>query len=469
MEQIASPSLPLPASLVLSVMCTALLVFGMLKTRDVPTRFLLVSIWLRYMSGPFHVYTFAPVLGGMSFNALLSVGTVFAGVALVEQRGFREYFLIPVYAMLAIILISGLGNWAVGGTIDMFFKWSYVAVFIIATRQGLRNIGPKLFFEVVLLSFCAPVLFQLASIALGIAKAGESDGSNSYIGGYHHEAAFSVVMLTFVYVVFLAERLPVWLKAVLITEGTVGIFLANYRTAVLALIPVLVSYVVLGTVNRFVPRQRALITILTIPVAAVLMMVASEHLAQRFQDIGSVLDRGSSLFKVPEQFSQDDKALFSGRVYIWSEYITAYAHGRDFQLLFGQGPNTWTTVFDLYAHNTLVSYLYELGVFGVAGVLSVWATFLVLTLKVADPAIRRSLLFAQAGFLILNMATMPHWMIEGNILFALLQGYVAWRVELSVRQREAIARPAPERIARPRQRPAGAVARLRADRPDYSL
>ncbi len=33
------------------------------------------------------------------------------------------------------------------------------------------------------------------------------------------------------------------------------------------------------------------------------------------------------------------------------------------------------------------------------------------------------LLAAHASFLLLNMATMPHWTIEGNILYGIICGY----------------------------------------------
>jgi hypothetical protein len=277
------------------------------------------------------------------------------------------------------------------------------------------------------------------------------------------------VLLTFVYCVYLADRLPVMIKVVLITIGIMGIFMANYRTTVLAVIPVLLSYVALGTINRFVPSQRALMTILTIPVTALFMLIASEHLAERFADFGEVLSRGAHLIKPPNQWSQLDIKLLSGRLFIWARYIDGWAHGTDFQLLFGLGPNSWNLVFDLYAHNTLVSYLYEIGVFGVAAVLAIWTTFIVMTLKIPDPALRRSLLFAQAGFLILNMATMPHWLIEGDMLFGLLQGYVVYQVELARRQRAASPHLVPSRAAKPRRLPANVAARLQGPRPDYTL
>ena len=61
--------------------------------------------------------------------------------------------------------------------------------------------------------------------------------------------------------------------------------------------------------------------------------------------------------------------MFSGRAYLWSQYIEAYLDGSIINILVGFGPEAWVGRFSLYAHNTFVSYLYELGLFGVAAFL----------------------------------------------------------------------------------------------------
>jgi Ca2+/Na+ antiporter len=43
--------------------------------------------------------------------------------------------------------------------------------------------------------------------------------------------------------------------------------------------------------------------------------------------------------------------------------------------------------------------------------------------RIADWALRGQLVCTHIGFILLNMATMPFWQIEGLILYALLCGY----------------------------------------------
>ncbi|MGJ3628284.1 hypothetical protein AB5I41_17420 [Sphingomonas sp. MMS24-JH45] len=72
---------------------------------------------------------------------------------------------------------------------------------------------------------------QLASIALGIAKPGETDGADSFIGGYNHEASFSVILTGMILVTCFIRDIRLPTKLAIIGYGFVMIFLANYRTA----------------------------------------------------------------------------------------------------------------------------------------------------------------------------------------------------------------------------------------------
>ena len=88
---------------------------------------------------------------------------------------------------------------------------------------------------------------------------------------------------------------------------------------------------------------------------------------ERFADLGTTLDKGASLIKPAEHFTTEDKRLFSGRIYLWSQYIEAFLDGDIVNILVGFGPDAWVGRFTTYAHNTFISYLYEFGLFGLAG------------------------------------------------------------------------------------------------------
>ena len=125
--------------------------------------------------------------------------------------------------------------------------------------------------------------------------------------------------------------------------------------------------------------------------------------------------------------------MFSGRAFIWSQYLTAWLRGDTIVFLFGLGPDAWQGVFTVYAHNTFVSYLYEYGLFGLLGITVVFGAYFSLALSLTG-SVRRLSVISAFSFLILNLATMPLWQVEGNLLFAILLGQV-WYMHAAQRAR----------------------------------
>ena len=155
-------------------------------------------------------------------------------------------------------------------------------------------------------------------------------------------------------------------------------------------------------------------------IVAVIVFFGVTVLAQdRFADIGTMLDKNTSLLQPPERFSQEETLMFSGRAYLWSQYIEAYLDGSIINILVGFGPEGWVGRFSLYAHNTFVSYLYELGLLGVAAFLWLLISNFVVALH-ANSDDKPILISCHIGFFVLNLATMPFWTLEGAILYALL-------------------------------------------------
>jgi hypothetical protein len=148
---------------------------------------------------------------------------------------------------------------------------------------------------------------------------------------------------------------------------------------------------------------------------------------ERFADIGTMLDKNTSLLQPPERFSEEETRMFSGRAYLWSQYIDAFLDGSIINILVGFGPEGWVGRFSLYAHNTFVSYLYELGLFGVAAFLWILISNFLRALH-ASSADMPILISCHIGFFVLNLATMPFWTLEGAILYALLLSQT-WHLE----------------------------------------
>jgi len=285
-----------------------------------------------------------------------------------------------------------------------------------------------------------PILLQICSIVLNVPKAGEADGSVSYIGGYNHEQLFSMILAGCFVVASFATQIRRWVKVAVSMVSLVGIAIANYRTTILGMAPLVVAQLLSGVPAAMKASQRPFVRTAMIMFGVIGLVAVGTADPTRFADIGTVVSKGTSIIKPPETFSSDDRRVLSGRPYIWSNYIYAYEKGKPIQKVFGFGPDSWSTLFDFYAHNTLVSYLYELGVLGVAAILLLWGTMLAVAWRV-QRTLRAQVLAAHASFFLLNMATMPHWQIEGNILYGLICGYTLAKA----RARRSVARGVPGR------------------------
>ena len=196
--------------------------------------------------------------------------------------------------------------------------------------------------------------------------------------------------------------------------------------------------------------QRVLISLFGLLMMAGAIVAANFVMSDRLADLSAVAGGTGDLIRSPDEFSASERELMSGRLYLWNAYFDEYKAGTDTQLLIGRGADAWVEVFGLYAHNTLVSYLYEFGLIGTLLLVLVWLSMIARALRVQDWALRGQLVCAHVGFVLLNMATMPFWQLEGLILYGLLCGFT-YAASLG----PAFAPVRPER--RPRERAAAGV------------
>lgn len=416
-----APSLPTWCLLPLSAIFLLFIVYLLLRTRGAAARFVMFACWFRFMLSAFHEYSYREAAAGLTWIAFGSIVVVLLGLLVLDKRRFLVWPLAPVALICLLMLISSLLNNDVGLAVDPIVRFIYFAVICVGFWQALETSGPKILGRM-LWVFVPVITFQLLSIILGVAKAGEADGSVSYIGGFHHEQAFSLILASCFIITCLATRIPRLIKMGLSLISLIGIYLANYRTTILGVAPLAITQMVIGIPVAFRAAQRPFILGAMAVTAAALLVVAATTQSERFADVGTVATHGTSLIKPPETFSRDDRKVLNGRVYLWSSYIYAYKTGDPLHRVIGFGPDSWTRSFSLYAHNTVISFLFELGIFGVLAIFLLWGSMLRLALR-APRGSRAKIVAAHLSFFMLNMATMPHWQIEGNILYGLVCGY----------------------------------------------
>jgi hypothetical protein len=417
-EQI--PSFPVYVTLPICGATLFLVLIQVWQLRDSFATFLLLAMWFRYSIAVFHQYTYAPVAGGLSLIALTSIALVAVGLFLVGSRRLLLRKLVPFYGIILVIFTSALLNQAWLGAINATLKWLYLIVFALAAYLAMQRCGLDRILRSLAVVFAGPMVLQWLSVPWGL-KATNTDGSTSFLGGYQHQQALSIVLLTFLYVTCFSQGMSVTASYVRLAISSAGIALANYRTALLAAALPTASLAVSTVLRNFMPKHRAIVLVV-LATMTVLVFVGFAILAQdRFADIGTMLDKNTSLLQPPERFSRAETRMFSGRAYLWSQYIDAYLDGNIINILVGFGPEGWVGRFSLYAHNTFVSYLYELGLFGIAALLWILISNFLIALHTTrdDMPI---LISCHIGFFVLNLATMPFWTLEGAILYALLLG-----------------------------------------------
>lgn len=393
------------------------------KYRCIYLFFITTLIWLRHSLSAFHEFTFSPVIAGMSINALVSILVVILGIRMMPTYLWSLKFLLPIYAFIVCIFISSVISGQYLGAIAVLTKWLYLLNLGLMIYHVFKKHGEKITLLCMLTAFTLPVVLEVFSILMGHAKATEGDNSVSYIGGYHHEAAFSLVVFGFLVLVVLLKKGMIKHQPLLVMFACICLFFVNYRTALMGVIPIFFLFYWDYTMNLIVKSQRYIIAVFLCFSGLVFVSVLFPLVSERFSDVYVVIENIGNLFKADIYYTEDEADLFSGRVYLWSRYLTEFFNSSPLQWIVGLGPDAWKATLPIYAHNTFVSFLYEFGFLGLFVFLWVILKPIMGLFSTKSSSTRNRLIACYIGFIILNFATMPLWNVEGIILYGILIGY----------------------------------------------
>ncbi len=421
----STSSLPLPL-LLIGVAVAVFFMAHSTRGRSPEFIFLYAALMLRYQSNFLHQFMSRSLIAGQSAIAIITLVTVVGGLFVTRDLLVRYKANLVIYAFIGVVCVSGLWNLNIVGTINSVLRELLVVAMMLALVKAL-DAEPKdgSFITGLMSVYISPLLMQVLSVIFHMAKATEGDDSVSYIGGYVHEGVFSIAVLTAMALTVVSSGLSWRRRTILVSVYFLSILLANYRTAVLAALPMLFGHLVFGSSDRFRPSFAMLVRLGGLLLAAGMGMVLVALLSDRMSDLGVAFSRFDSLIKPPADFANADRQLFSGRLYIWSTYIFAVLRSDLAHLMFGFGPESWVKAFTLYAHNVFVSFFYEVGLIGLFSYACSFVYFFAIAVR--TPHARRwAVVSAHISFLILCLGTMPTFTVEGIMFYSVVVGYTLY-------------------------------------------
>lgn len=415
-------ALPLAVSLpVLLILLIALAVaVTRLKTRA--ARYVLIVLWLRFAMDSLSSLALREAFAGMSWNAIGSILFTVAGLTIIRHRHLLLAALLPIYGLLAIMAVSSFANGIPFAMVEQGAKFGLLICLIVSTYEAANDEGVERFAAALIVPFLLPIAMQAASLGLGIGKVADGDGSVSYVGGFFHESVFSISVAAGLVALCFAERLGSIPRMLFLLASAGALIAANYRTTVIAMLPLLLY--LLASIPLLALRRNARLLVASVGALLAIVAVSSVdlELGQRAQTVVDFAATPSKLIRPLDSFTEEERQQASGRSYVWSKYVEGFDRSPPLQKLIGHGPDSWEAVFNVYAQNTVISYLYEIGWIGAGIVVILWLVMALLALR-TPPSVMPAILLLHFGYAVLNMSTQPFWAIEGLMMYGLICGF----------------------------------------------
>ena len=381
-------------------------------------------VLVRLMLSSIHEFTYINIAAGLSIISIFSICIV--GIILIYLTRIRyPYILGSQFLLVKILILVMLVSGAFGNVVLSIvegIKWVFLVCMMCVLIVAIKENKALLVIRALCVVYSYPVFLVLLSIVFMEVKASEADGSRSFIGGFNHESAFSVILFTSTFL-FLAHaeatKKSVAVKFGILMIGLVLIFLVNYRTTIMAYLIFFGSYCFLVFLQSGI-REKLLSLIPLLLVLLVAPFMVSASLLERFEEIPQFMADIAELLVPYDYYYNQDRKYFSGRLYIWNVYFMGWYESSGLEQLIGHGPGSWRSFYTLYAHNTYISALYEIGVVGFLILILIFTITFFKLIVLSNRPVLRIALCSMLGFLVLNMATMPLWQIEGVVLFSII-------------------------------------------------
>ncbi len=387
------------------------------------SRAVILLIWFRFALTALGAPALRPVAAGQSLLALGTLAAVAALLMITPLHLLRLNRLLPFAAMGGVVLLSALLNGQAGALGDTAILWLMFTLIAVLVHRALREHGSAVVLASLLAVFSLPIGLQLAAFVMGRSIIGQ-DGSITYVGNYVHEAVFSTVALC---AAWLVTIYPWKRKAPLLLAFAVvifSIFVANYRTLILACLPLLVA--VLARLGAGSARPGALP--LRLGVALVLTLAVLPLLpSDRFAELGTVVGKMADLAKPAQEFTAAEKDMLSARIYIGAAYVERYLEADLLRHVIGFGPGADTRFVGTHPHNEYLRVLFESGLVG----LGLWVGILIGLMRVSvlrAPGLAKIPLFGGYAALTIGALGTSFFIRPEGIIFIALLVATTWHL-----------------------------------------
>jgi len=212
-----------------------------------------------------------------------------------------------------------------------------------------------------------------------------------------------------------------------------ALVLANYRTMLIAALPLLLAFALSG--DRGIARRR-LPGVLAVSAAGLILLPAMlpagvlGGVTARFAELGTLAAEWDRFMKPPETFTAADKNVLSARLYIWASYASAIGEARLAPLLLGHGAEAMAPGMTVHPHNEYLRVTYQHGLLGAAGL---FGFVVALAVAAGRAPSRRAGVLTAAGFAAVLLAATGTSVFdrpEGMIVMAILTA-TAWNLTAS--------------------------------------
>lgn len=382
--------------------------------------------------------TYFPFVGSMSISKLYSAGIILLlGFYLWQQRRLD---LQPIGVLVIILIASSIpaafltDRW--GGFVNVAFRWLLPWLLAMLTLYAVQKTSPKRVASAVALCLSVTLINQ----AVGSAIYGPKFAAHSfsYVGTFEHELVVSFLLHGFIAMLvglYGATRAAV-IRGVLvaaIVAAHVGMYLANYRTALAGLF----AYWVVILIYLF-PRlgvtSRVNLLLFGGIAFGIFAVTFGEALIAKFDDVRLLVSDPGRYFDFSDtgayQYSDDREAgghrLMSGRIEMFNSYIAYWVQAPLEQKIFGLGPEFGTDAIGWFAHNEFVSSFVEQGVFGLLILICVLTASFLVFRKAAQTgdSICMSSAALLIGLLVSTLAQMPFRDSRALILMGIALGFL---------------------------------------------